>query len=280
MGDGAVVADDSGEHRFVLFTTAIAPSGNPEGMWNFRRVGGAIVSVDNPGADPTAWHALQRANPLVSDTPRHGEQARAGENWGLAVVAWPPDEPIGARTLYIYGVRSTAPGANTLLVARCHEANLDDPDAWAFYDGAAWVDDPGAAVGVAEGLVDEFTIQRIARAGGDELVLIQSEPILGRRVLARTASAPAGPWSAPEPVFEVAEPGEDDRLITYAAKGHAHLSAPGELLVTYVVNSTDFGQIFRDATLYRPRFVRVPLDDLPMPPARTPVRPPALPPFP
>ena len=62
---------------------------------------------------------------------------------------------------------------------------------------------------------------------------------------------------------EVSEVAEDDRLFTYAAKGHAHLSRPGELLITYMINSRDFGQIFREAGLYRPRFVRVAVENLP-----------------
>jgi len=46
---------------------------------------------------------------------------------------------------------------------------------------------------------------------------------------------------------------------TYAAKGHAPLSRRGELLISYVVNAHDFGAMFRDATIYRPRFLRIPL---------------------
>jgi hypothetical protein len=48
--------------------------------------------------------------------------------------------------------------------------------------------------------------------------------------------------------------------MTYAAKAHTHLSRPGELLVSYIVSSQDFEQIIGDASLYRPRFVRVPLE--------------------
>jgi hypothetical protein len=114
--------------------------------------------------------------------------------------------------------------------------------------------------------VDEFTIQPIQRDGLAQLVLIQSEPMLGRRILARTALAPEGPWSEPSPVFDVPEPAADERVITYAAKGHAHLSPPGELLVSYALNSTDFAQIFREASLYRPRFVSLPAAALPPPP--------------
>ena len=264
MGDGRVVRDAAGAARFVFFATAIGPAGNPDGMWNFRRVGGAIITVENPGDAPDAWRAVQRRNPLVDEGPMHGEEPRAGVNWGVAVV----EDPEGADgQLFVYGVREGA-GASALLVARCEADGLDRPEEWAFFDGAGWGDDAADAGVIAEGLVSEFTVQRIERGGKSELVLIQSEPMLGRHVLARTARRPEGPWSAAEKVYEVTEPAADKRLMTYAAKGHAHLSRPGELLVSYCVNSSDFGQIFRDSSLYRPRFVRIPLDALPDAPSR------------
>ena len=134
------------------------------------------------------------------------------------------------------------------------------------------VANPKDAAVICRDVVSEFTIEPMKvpdpQTGEkrDLLVLVQSEPMLGHHILIRTARSPEGPWSDPVRVFKVPEPGEDDKLITYAAKGHAHLSRDGELLISYCVNSTDFGQIFRDASLYRPRFIRVPLDMLPEPP--------------
>lgn len=261
MGDGAAVVDADGVRRFVLFATAIGPAGNPEGMWDFRRVGGTIMTVENPGDAPDAWRVEQRVNPLVTETAKFGEPAREGENWGLAVVAWPPGVAVGSRTLYVYGLRSRGPGDNRLLVARCGEAELDAPGSWLFWDGEVWSDRAADAAPIAKGLVDEFTIEPVRRGGADELVLIQSEPMLGRHILARVAAEPEGPWSAPTPVFEV--PGMDSQLLTYAAKGHASLSGPGEILISYAVNSSDFGRVFRESSLYRPRFVVAPLEMLP-----------------
>ncbi len=266
MGDGAAVVGADGERGFVLFATAIGPSGNPEGMWNFRRIGGAIIVIENPADAPDRWRAEQRVNPIVDESARFGEPARPGENWGLAIVAWPPDADAGTRTLHVYGVRADAPGDNSLLVARCTEADLAAPSRWRFFDGRSWSADRADATPIATGLVDEFTIQPLRRQGRDELILIQSEPMLGQHVLARAAASPEGPWSEPARVYEVPEPGADERLLTYAAKGHAHLSREGELLVSYAINSTDFGQIFRDSSLYRPRFVRVPTAALPAAP--------------
>ena len=214
---------------------------------------------------------MQRRNPLVGETERHGEPRRVRENWGLAIVpdrARPNDG--GAVQLYIFGTRQDEQGHLSLLVARCDEAALDKPERWQFFSGDGWSNRATDAGAIASGLIDEFTIQWVEGArgsgAGPMLVLIQSEPFLGRRIFARTALRPEGPWSERKVIFEVPDPARDKRLMTYAAKGHAHLSRPGELLISYVINSTDFWQVVGDRTLYRPRFLRVPLEMLPAPP--------------
>lgn len=262
MNDGAAVTEADGNERFVLFTTAIGPAGNPEGMWNFRRIGGAILIVENPHDPPPQWRVQQRRNPLVGETARHGEPRRISDNWGLAIVR-------DGDWLYIFGVRGGEDGHQSLMLARCEERTLHEPDTWYFFDGDGWSGRAADAAAVAQGVPDEFTIQWVDRDGQAMLVLIQSEPFLGRRIFALTAHRPEGPWSQRQEIFEVPDPARDPRLMTYAAKGHAHLSRPGELLVSYVINSSDFGQVVNDASLYRPRFIRVPLEMLPeAPPIR------------
>ncbi|MCB9844641.1 MAG: hypothetical protein H6811_01450 [Phycisphaeraceae bacterium] len=268
MGDGIIVQRESGE-RLVLFASAIGPSGNPQGMWNFRRVGGVIFSIDNPRDPPDRWRASQRTNPIVGEEPHFGVESDPEiprDNWGLALVRW----PAASNSIYIYGVRSLAGGRRDLLLARATDATLENPSRWEFCTGDAWSTEPTAATGLAPWIPDEFTIHAVGRDGKTLLVMIHSEMILGRRIMARTARSPSGPWSEPAPVFTVTGPESDSRLITYAAKGHASLSRSGELLVSYVINSTEFGQVLRDASLYRPRFVGVPLALLPDPPASPP----------
>lgn len=261
MGDGRIAPDGKGGRKFVFFASAIGPSGNPDGMWNFRRVGGGVITVTNPQVAPCDWQAEQRRNPLVEPTHRHGEDPTESDNWGLAIVSWPGGEKC-ENLLYVYGVRESG-GDNQLLVARCVEEAIDRPEEWVFFDGRKWSSDPTHAVGIAPGLVSEFTVQSIERDGQHELVLIQSEPWLGRHIWARAARLPQGPWTEPTPIYEVREPLKDQRLMTYAAKGHAHLSRPGELLVSYVLNSSEFGQIVREPHLYRPHFLRIPMASLP-----------------
>jgi hypothetical protein len=92
--------------------------------------------------------------------------------------------------------------------------------------------------------------------------MVQSEPMLGSRIFVRTAPQPEGPWSEPKAVYKAPEPERDKSYFAYAAKGHLSLSRPGELLISYVVNSHDFNKMFNDASIYRPRFITVKLDDV------------------
>lgn len=246
MNDGVRVRPD----RLVLFATAIGPSGNPDGMWNFRRVGGAVITIDNPGDPPDRWTGTQAINPLVTPTPRFGEPAGASENHALAIVEWPP----GFGFYCLFGARAERDGPLKLIVARAAAGDLDRPAAW-----LPLATDPASMPRVP----DEFTVQAVRIAGRPALVLISSEPFVNRSVWARTARKPEGPWSDPVAVYDA--PDEGPTAFMYAAKGHAPLSRPGELLVTYAVNA-DFGRVFAEASLYRPRFVRVPLTLLPKPP--------------
>ena len=62
----------------------------------------------------------------------------------------------------------------------------------------------------------------------------------------------------------------DDEVEIYVVLRHpgqakVTTSRPGELLVSYVVNSMNFGESANNAAVYRPRFIRVPVSLLPPP---------------
>jgi len=262
MNDAATITRPDGSRRLICFATVIAPSGNPEPAWNFRRIGGEIITIDNPADPPSAWNATHTPNPLVTPTERHGEPPRLSTNHACAIVGPLPSRGHPDRCA-VFGVRSTADRAQCLIVARADAPTLDRLETWEFFDGAAWTADESRAAPVCTGIPDELTIETIRRAGRDMLVMIHSEPLFGRRILARTAWRPEGPWSDPASVFEVTDIPPSGT--TYAAKGHARLSRPGELLVSYIVNA-DVERIIDDPALDRPRFIRVPVSALPDPP--------------
>ncbi len=283
MGASAVLPAPGGGDRLVLFAARVGPRFAPGaaneadgagGMWDFQQAGALLVIIDNFREVPALWRKRLVPIPHASgpDPPlAKGQKATDSPktNWGAAIIR---DHPgAAADTVYIFGIRAVSGLDKRLLLARAPAAAIDRFDTWRFFTNrpaeAAWSPSPADAADLANQCVDEFSIHRLRIDGRPTLVMIQSEAALGRHVMARTAPAPEGPWSPPRPIFEVPRVAEDHRLLTYAAKAHPHLSRRGELLVTYIINSTDFAQVVSDATLYRPRFIRVPLDLLTSGPA-------------
>jgi len=80
-------------------------------------------------------------------------------------------------------------------------------------------------------------------------------------VVAAIGYSPVGPFGPPRILWHAPEPDLDPDIYTYNAKAHPHLSQPGELIVSYNVNTFDFADHFAHAGIYRPRFIRVRLLD-------------------
>ena len=72
----------------------------------------------------------------------------------------------------------------------------------------------------------------------------------------RSARTPWGPWSDPALLYDCPDGAADPRRFCYSAKAHPALAGGDFLIVSYVVNSTDFWQVAREGSLYWPRFVR------------------------
>lgn len=234
--------------RLVVFLAHIGRREGAEGVFAFKGLGAALAIVDDPGGDPATWTPVQHAVPFAAPAD---DPARAETVWGNAVL-------LEGEALYVFGVRETGGIDKHLLLARAPARAPERFPEWRFWDGAAFVEEPARAAPVATGLANELSVERVQVGGRSLLVMVHSQ-VLTPRVATRTAARPEGPWSAPRPVFEAAGLRAARKDFAYAGKGHAHLSAPGELLVTYVVNAEDFEGMVADAAIYRPRFVRVPL---------------------
>ncbi|MEO1077419.1 MAG: DUF4185 domain-containing protein, partial [Bacteroidota bacterium] len=156
--------------------------------------------------------------------------------------------------LYVYGVRND-PFIKQLLVARVQPSAIADFSTYRFWNGREWVADLDAAVPVTDRVSNELSVSPLA--DGRYLLVFQLDA-LGRDVAVRVGQSPVGPWSAPIRVYEAPEPATDPDTFVYNAKAHPHLSSPGELLISYNVNTFDFfGDFFADADIYRPRFIRL-----------------------
>jgi len=260
--DGAVLIGEAPAQKLVIFYADLSrrvEDPKPDDVWNFRFVGNRIAVIDNPADAPDAWRMKQHEL-----TPRHAPGGAPTISWGVAAIrdAGSDREP----ELIVFGVDGSNTWDKLAMMARVPESKVQDFGAWRFRTGDTggadgkpeWSTNEADAKPVMHNIVDEFTIHRQEIEGRERWVLIQGEPMLGHRVLVRFAERLEGPWSDGQAIYTIPEPGADKNLITYGAKAHPRLSAPGELLVSYCINSLDFGQMTRDVEIYRPRFVHVP----------------------
>ena len=130
-----------------------------------------------------------------------------------------------------------------------------DFDAWRFWEGAAWVADVTASKPVAGRISTEMSVTPLP--DGRFLMVFMLDTI-SRKIAVRTAPAPEGPWGDFTEIYHIPVPANPPGLFTYHAKAHPHLSDPGELLISYNVNTTgSFWDHFTYADIYRPRFIRL-----------------------
>jgi hypothetical protein len=258
-GGGLAVESPGKSRRLYLFFFRVRNNPRGKGVWSFSVVGTALVDIDNAAESADRWKVrLLNIPHSVQAELSTGRSAEAEMTWGMAACLDPDGGAGKSPDALIYGVRKTGLGTNALVLARAPAAAIDRFDAWTFYAGKnSWAHAPSASASLALGLVSELSVERIEIDGRTNWILVQSEPFLGKRILLRTAPQPQGPWSAPKTVTTVQDLERNQSYFTYAAKGHAALSKPGELLITYLVNSNQFADLMTDTQIYRPKFLQL-----------------------
>lgn len=205
--------------RLHLFLNQFEEAGRAD-VWNFRYVRTWLAIVENYKYPPASWRLDYRPVP-------HGA-------WGVAAL-------VDGDTAWIFGTHERD-GKRSWRVAKVRADLVADFSEWTVgSEDLFW--NAGA-----EGSVSRH---------GDRFVAVYTENGLSADIVMRTARTPEGPWSGARVVHRCPEAAQG--LMCYAGKGHPELSDPGELVVTYAVNSTDFGKASREAWIYKPRFVRVTL---------------------
>lgn len=258
-GGGVAFRAPDHSERLAVGLFHVARREAKEDAWGFEVIGSAMAIVDNASAPAREWRPRAVTLPRA---PASAVQSGGAAAWLLA--ATPEETAKGEETVWIFGEVKASRYENGLLLARAPRPTIDDIASWRFFAGEGrWSERAEDARPVALGITSELSVEAWRREDGQaRYVLVHSEPLLGKRIFVRTAARPEGPWSERREVFTVPDVERSKAYFTYAAKGHLHLSRPGELLITYLVNANDLGSAFRDASIYRPRFIRVPLRDV------------------
>lgn len=155
---------------------------------------------------------------------------------------------------YIYGNRSVFTQADTY-VARAPAGNLLGP--WTYRtssESSPWSPREADAVPVArlwDGAVAQYADNGYVMVGKDGNGGIYSD-----RIVAYTASTPHGPFTSPTKIYKAPEYDGTFTKPTYATHFHHHDINNKGILFSYSVWCNNPCR-WQDATVYRPRFLRM-----------------------
>jgi hypothetical protein len=158
--------------------------------------------------------------------------------------------------VYIYGVRRKN---KEVMVARTLPDNIVNFREWTFWDGKTWSNDPANVAAIADHASNELSVTELE--DGRYIMVFQIDG-MGTGIGVRLGTSPAGPFGQIIRIYDVAGDLEKDKdIFSYNAKAHPVLSRPGELLISYNVNSFDFANDIKTLPhLYHPRFLRLKYD--------------------
>ncbi len=240
--------------RFHCFPLIVGP--NPEGPEGFEFEVHGIARVSAPMGEngPVLEEQEQADTPLYSRTAE-GLTTYFGAAIMPNTVAAGVPNPDGF--VYVYGLRND--GATRMVASRVREEELADTTRWTFWNGRDWTDNMEDCVPIAPDTSTEFSVTPMTGGflEGKYVAVFQQGGIHGSHVAIYLGESPVGPFGPATFLYYCAEPEEGKGIYTYNAKAHPHLSPPGELLVSYNVNTTSWDAHKAFGSIYRPRFIRI-----------------------
>jgi hypothetical protein len=218
------------------------------GAFGFKEVGNTLIKIP-AGAQPP-YHDLKQMDTPFYLTDKNGDIGSFGA--GIYVNTKKAGAPAPDGYVYVYGVRGI--GKN-VMVARVLPKDFEQFDKWTFYDGANWVKDMGKVADVTDNVSNELSLT--ALPDGRYAMIFQVGG-MSTNVGMRIGATPYGPFGPVIKVWDCKPDLEEKTFLVYNAKAHPSLSAPGELLISYNINSLEFiADLKKHPNLYRPRFIRL-----------------------
>jgi hypothetical protein len=245
LGAGFVNQEDN--NNINIFGYRIQTFGN--GAFDFKEQGNTLIKIK-------AGHLTDSTAQTQKDTPFFLEDKKddTGGSFGAGFYvntkqAGAPD-PDGY--IYVYG---TAGRAKNLMVSRVLPNEFDDYKKWTFWDGANWNSDIKKSAALTDSVSNELSLSPLP--DGRYALIFQINgisTIIGLRI----GKTPYGPFGPVIKIWDCKKDMVGKDFFVYCAKGHPALSKPGELLISYNMNSFNF---FKDLekypNLYRPRFIKI-----------------------
>ena len=228
-----------------------------------------VRSTADPMSDAFAFENLGPASAIFlvprGRTPQLIEVRDLGpDSADPARPMWGAAAEVVGDTVYLYGTaRPDEDGVFgfSLRVARVRVDDLLDQSRWRYWDGERWsarAEDATALIPAVGGVSQTLSV---FRRGGRWYALSKRDEFLGSDLTVWTAPGPTGPFTPSDALARIPSNAVTGTL-RYTPLAHPDLLArPGSVVVSYSRNNTDVGKVVADPTLYRPRFLRVPLPE-------------------
>ncbi|NCD69744.1 DUF4185 domain-containing protein [Mucilaginibacter agri] len=216
--------------------------------FGFREVGNTLIKIP-AGSKPPFKKVEQMDTPFYL-TDEQGDIGSFGAGIYVNTMQAGARKPDGY--IYVYGVKGKA---KKLLVARVLPKEFENFEQWKFWDGKAWVGDMYAAATLTNGVSNELSLS--ALPDGRYALIFQLDA-MSTTVGMRIGASPTGPFGPVIKLWDCKPDLIEKTFVVYNAKAHPSISKPGELLISYNINSIEFIKDLKvHPNLYRPRFIRV-----------------------
>lgn len=245
LGDGCVCPETGG--KTYIFAYRVTTTGS--GAWDFATVGTVLITLPK-GSQPPFEDQRQKDTPLFfTKTSTEGTGSFGAGIMANTVSAKVPN-PDGF--VYVYGTRGKT---KKVLVARLKPENFENFSEWRYWDGSSWSDDINKSAPIADRASDELSVTPLS--DGRYLMVFETDGI-GPTVGMRIGRTPYGPFGPIIKVWDCSADLKTKGFYAYNAKAHPSLSKPGELLISYNINSFNWNSDIKlYPNLYHPRFIRI-----------------------
>jgi hypothetical protein len=215
----------------------------PGGIYPFDDVGLALIAIPKGSRPPFNDQRQMDVPFFYKDSKGQGKVV-----FGVSVLA----NTVGAGApnpdgyIYVYGIRGPK---RELIVSRVPDKQFENFDQWRFWNGEQWTKDVHTSAALTSRVSNEMSVSFME--DGRVIAAYQLDTN-SPDIMIQAGKGPAGPFQLAKEVWSTPEIYEDIDFYTYNAKAHPHLSKPGELLISYNVNSFDF----LDDIKYKPHHLR------------------------
>ena len=247
LGDGFV--NHALDSSLYIFAYRIRNT-HDNSAFPFREVGNSLINIPKGSNYPFLNHRQ-------IDLPFSANADSLSISFGVGILA--NTEAAGApkpdEYIYVYGVRGKA---KELVAARAKPDQFENFSSWEFYNGTTWSGALDKVLPIADSVSNELSVTPL---GNNKYALIYQYAGIMPTIYMQVGPSPVGPFGPRQKIWSTSDDIKEKDLFTYNAKAHPAISKPGELLVSYNVNSfTFFEKIKQIPNLYRPRFVRIVFD--------------------